>query len=396
MKKSEKEKERLEEIASELSDTYIYVKSVAKYYWKEQKKFFSPRDVSNNIMCTNNELNWLRLNEVINTFDNICYYYWWREWCYNLLNEWDILQPSSTPILDSNIKTLIDTVCGFKNENIEYLHKAILYKYLNLNDFTIPAIVLYGAWWSWKWTLISLLSTILWNQNVLSNLWQQDLTSSFDTYKGQKLVVEFAEISTNNTNWDLRILNKLKNIIGAEKITVNEKWVQVYQIDNIAWFFISSNSNKPLQLDDRDKGNRRFTIIRSITKLKNWKSINKAIRNKEVVSNYLAWLLGKYPKVVDYKNLDALDNEDKRELEERSQSEANQFWEWMEENFPNCWKYLTKIEVELYIELYCDEHEISQLDFMKYFWHNSKYPKKKIRIWKKTYYWVQLYRTVEQ
>lgn len=396
MKINERQDERLVEIASELSDTYIYVKSVAKYYWKEQKKFFSPRDVSNNIMCTNNELNWLRLNEVIKTFNSICYFSWWREWCFNLLNEIDILQPSNSPILDSNIKTLIDTVCGFKDENIEYLHKAILYKYLNLNDFTISSIVLYGAWWSWKGTLISLLSTILWNQNVLSNLWQQDLTSSFDTYKGQKLVVEFAEISTNNTNGDLRILNKLKNIIGAEKITVNEKWVQAYQIDNIAWFFILSNSNKPLQLDDRDKGNRRFTIIRSITKLKNWKWINKAVKNKEVISNYLAWLLEKYPEVADYKKIDALDNEDKRELEERSQSEANQFWEWMEENFPNCWTHLTKMEVESHIELYCDEHEIGYTDFMKYFWHNSKYPKKKIRIWTKTYYWVQLDRTLEQ
>jgi hypothetical protein len=149
--------------------------------------------------------------------------------------------------------------------------------------------------------MISLLSTILWNQNVLSNLWQQDLTSNFDTYKGQKLVVEFAEISTNNTNWDLKILNKLKNIIWADKITVNEKWVQAYQIDNIAWFFISSNSNKPLQLDDRDKGNRRFTIIRSISKLKEWKKINKSIQNREVVSNYLAWLLETYPEVINYR-----------------------------------------------------------------------------------------------
>jgi len=30
-----------------------------------------------------------------------------------------------------------------------------------------------------------------------------------------------------------------------------------------------------------------------------------------------------------------LDNEDKRELEERSQSESNQFWERLEDNFPD-------------------------------------------------------------
>jgi hypothetical protein len=36
-------------------------------------------------------------------------------------------------------------------------------------------------------------------------------------------VVEFAELATNNTYNDIKVLNKLKNIIGAEKITVNEK-----------------------------------------------------------------------------------------------------------------------------------------------------------------------------
>jgi hypothetical protein len=36
-----------------------------------------------------------------------------------------------------------------------------------------------------------------------------------------------------------------------------------------------------------------------------------------------------------YNNLEALDNEDKKDLEERSQSEANQFWEWLSDNFPD-------------------------------------------------------------
>jgi hypothetical protein len=37
--------ERLEEKMSEIKDTYIYIKSVAKYYWVEAKTFFSPADV---------------------------------------------------------------------------------------------------------------------------------------------------------------------------------------------------------------------------------------------------------------------------------------------------------------------------------------------------------------
>lgn len=387
---SDKFADRLEYLSTELIDTYCYIKSVAKYYWVEQKRFFRPADVANNIMATNKELNWLRQYWIINTYDNICYFKWGRKWCLNLLEEEKILLPSDNSMLDENIKELIECVCWYKQENIEYLHKIMFYKYLNINDFTIPSIVFYWVWWSWKGSFIALLSTIFWEDNIMANLWQQDLNSSFDTYKGQKIAVEFAEVSANNTNSDIRILNKLKNIIGAEKITVNEKWVQPYQIDNIAWFFISSNSNKPLQLDDKDKGNRRFTIIKSISKLINGKDVNKTIRCRKKVRNYIAWLYKTYPEILKYKRFDALDNQDKRELEERSQNEANNFWDWLEVNYSEInWK-MTKMEVEDYINKYCFENNLNEKDFLKYFWNNSKYSKKKIRIWEKTYYWVEI------
>ena len=68
---------RLEELSESLAesyDTYAYIKSVAKYYWKEKKKFFRPQDVANNIMCTNKELNGLRSYGIIESYDDVCYY----------------------------------------------------------------------------------------------------------------------------------------------------------------------------------------------------------------------------------------------------------------------------------------------------------------------------------
>lgn len=385
--------ERLEELTEELAkwnDTYAYIKSTARFYWKEKRKFFRPQDVANNLMATNKELNGLRSYNIIQTYDDICYYAWWKENCLNLLKEERILLPSDTPKIHPLIQELVSNVWGEKQENIDYLHKAILYKYCNLNDFSIPAIVFYGTWWSGKWSLVSLLWTMFWEDTVLANLWQRDISWSFDTYKGQKLIVEFAELATQNTYNDIKVLNKLKNIIGAEKITVNEKGIQAYQIENIAWFFISSNSNKPLQLDDKDKGNRRFTIIRSYKRLSQGKEINQAIRTVSIVRDYIAWLHQEYPEVLRWKRLDALDNQDKRELEDRSQHEANNFWEWFEESLPNeIWKK-TKLEIEILIGKYCFENNLDEKDFLKYFWHHSKYPKKKIRIWGKTHYWVDM------
>ena len=382
--------EKLEEKLEFISDTYVYIKSLAKYYWVEAKIFFSPSDTCSNLLVSPKELWTMRWMWIIPSYDKLCYKQGWIEGCYNLLDENSILEPSSKPELHPDIKLLIDNVCGNKEENIEYLHKAILYKFLNINDHTIPAIVLYGQGGSGKWTLISLLSTIFWEENVLGNLWQRDLTGWFDTYRGQKLIVEFAEISTHNTHTDIWVLNKLKNIIGAKKITVNEKGVRQYQTENIAWFFISSNSNKPLQLDDRDKGNRRFTIIKSECKLQNGKSINISVRDKETVANYLAWLLETYPDVSDYISLEALDNEDKKELEERSLHEANQFWEWLEWNFPDYhWKKKAS-DIDAMIWMFCNDSWTDERDFKKYFWSNSKYPKKRIRLGQELHYGVDI------
>gem|GEM_PF-5879505 len=64
------------------------------------------------------------------------------------------------------------------------------------------------------------------------------------------MIVSFDEIVTNNTNEDVNITNKLKNLIFAEEITINQKYVNMYQTKNSAWFFISSNNNTPIKLDD--------------------------------------------------------------------------------------------------------------------------------------------------
>jgi hypothetical protein len=74
---TDKFNEELEELMDRLAetyDTYAYIKSVAKYYRIEKKKFFRPQDVANNIMCTNKELNGLRAYGVIQTYNDVCYY----------------------------------------------------------------------------------------------------------------------------------------------------------------------------------------------------------------------------------------------------------------------------------------------------------------------------------
>lgn len=384
MARSEKEKrERIDELISSWMEEYVYIKSLARYYCPVYKKFFNSWCVSHNILGSSEDIIELRKKDIIKSYDDICYLYWGLKGSYNLLDETLILKPSSRPILDSNIEKLIHNVCGYNKENIEYIYKAIYYKYTHINDFNIPAIVLYWSWWSGKGSLITLLWSIFGKENVLPNLGQADLDSDFSTYKGNKIVVEFAEISVNNTAQDVRNLNKLKNLILAPHIIVNEKWIQQYQMPNIAWFFISSNSNNPIRLDDKQKGNRRFSIIYSKSSLSQQEGfeINQSIINLEVVSNFLAWLTITYPEIKEETIFSCLDNQDKRDLEDQSTSDYAVFWEWFKEKYPEkkwkilLWDIKTAID-EFVFEFWFDEER----EFRKYFWKNSKYPKKRLRI----------------
>lgn len=370
-------------------ETYAFIKLLSKYYWIEKRTFFSPSDTGNNLMMSQKELNEDRENWVIQDYDWICYKAGWESWCLNLLDESKILKPIKW-FYDLRIPDLIMNIAWDDMDNFNHLNEAILYKYLNLNDHNIPAIILFWKWGSWKGTLMTLLSTLFGEENVLSNLWERELNSSFDTFKGQHLVVEFAEVSTNNTNTDKRVLNKLKNLVWAEYITVNEKNVKQYKTNNIAWFFISSNSNKPILLDDKDMWNRRFSVIKSKSKLKNAKETNEVVRNKEEVAKYLYWLIWAYDHVLKYTKLDALENQDKKDLESRSQDEANTFWDWVSDNHPD-FQWKKKLEdINVLIEMFCNECWLPQRDFSRYFWHNSKFPKKKIRMWDQTFYWVEI------
>jgi hypothetical protein len=63
------------------------------------------------------------------------------------------------------------------------------------------------------------------------------------------MAVEFAEIATGSVRDDKKMITKLKNMVMAENITVNQKGVTQYRMNNPAWFIISSNSPKPLHLD---------------------------------------------------------------------------------------------------------------------------------------------------
>lgn len=387
---------KLKELSSEnkikkdnKEDKYVFIKSVARYYWLKKDVFYKTEDMLSCLLVSKDKLKEMRYSKVIETYDDMVYKYGWEENCFNLLNEDSIIKSNNKPIIHPYFKLLIDNVCGYNKENITWLQRAILYKYKNINSYNIPGVIIYWTWWSWKWLLIKLLSSIFWEENTLENLSYQDLTNTFDVYEWNKLIVEYGEVGTYNTQKDKQILNKLKNKICQEKITVQRKQIQPFQRDNLAWFFISSNDNKPIQLDSKEKWNRRFTVIKSKRALtsEEGKEIYNTIQNKNFVSSFIAWLEKEYLEEISNPKFEmkALENQEKIDLENRALSDIDNFWLEIKDKHA-IWDKITIETIKNELDVFADLIWESIFDLEKYLWNNSPFVKKKISIdWKKYY-----------
>jgi hypothetical protein len=129
------------------------------------------------------------------------------------------------------------------------------------------------------------------------------------------------------------MVTKLKNIVFAPTLTVNPKGRPQYQADNFGWYFVTSNSMRPLVFDNAESGNRRFVAMKSARPLTSEESakIYKALENPETIANYLAWLHQEYDDVLNYKEIYPLDNEDKKLLVQNSESEIDEFITYIRE-----------------------------------------------------------------
>ena len=348
------------------------------------------------------EIQDLRMEWLIPTYDWLCYYKWWKDLMYNLYSDDNLIKPSNNPVINPILYEFLASLFWYNEQNIEWIMKAILYKYTHINDVYIPAVIMHWPWWSGKWLFIKLLEQIFWKKNVLKWLWQSDINSQFTTYSGQKLIVSFNEVLVDWTaNWK-KNMAKLKNLIMEEEIAIEKKWQDKIFIENIAWFFLSSNESKPVQLDWSSSWNRRFTVMKTWKKLleEEWKRIEEIIMDEKNVEDFISFLFESFPNTENEKYILPLDNQDKRDLEELCDSIWNLFFKWFEEKFPNINK-ITNKEREILLNVY--RNEISEYDnndnrynvvnFNS--WLSFKYKKINEIIWAKKTRWYKIDKEVE-
>lgn len=358
---------------------FVYLSSEWKYYNTNSGALIKPADVRYALSI--NKWRTLSTQELIDRTNDgsipravdVCYSPTPKEWYYNVFNPLTILQPSSTPRLHPWIKKLFENITHGDLAGIEWLHKCILYKYTHLDDVEVPCIVFYWKGGSGKSTFTVLLGGIFGTENLEWNISKQKLESQFDIIKGDKLIYELAEITTNNSQIDKGILNKLKTLIFAPKIRVNKKGQQDYETTNHAWFIINSNSQRPILLDNWDTENRRFTFFRSEMKLTGedadlvYSILDPKNPNYDpnALADYLAWLYLKYPEVLAMRKIECLENEDKARVTQNSESKLDEFVRFLKQEYP--FKKLWVWDVETAIHAYqlsygnCDTHSLKWL-----------------------------------
>lgn len=387
---------------AQIKNRFIYLDYHLSFYDIKSRRMVDKQKISDHLLLKPKEVLEMR-GEEIDEYEDLCYRDWGKKWFFNTLDKSSFISPSNTPELHPDIERLIGNLCNHNNENIEYLHRAILYKYTHLNDVLLPAIVFFGPGGSGKWTFIKLLWEIFGKDNMQEGLGQKDIESDYTSYNGEKLIVEFREINTGSKFKDLQMLDRLKSIIGESRISINPKYGKKMEVDNIAWFILSSNHTVPIQLDSIQNGNRRFSIIRtgSGIQIEEGKRINATIKEKGIIANYLAWLYQKYSDVPNMESMPPLDNQEKRNLEMLCETVWNLFFSWLEEKYPYIYK-ITNSERDILISIYRDEISDNEYWDSRYKITNfnsglsHKYNPQKIRVGNKIVQWYQIEKTEAQ
>lgn len=129
--------------------------------------------------------------------------------------------------------------------------------------------------------------------------------------------------------------------------------------------------------------------------------IKQKIDDKDAVRNFLAYLLETYPEVND-EGIAALENEDKKVLENLTASAWDLFFEWFEEKYPHINKisvhernyYLDMYRVEMWEDNFLnDPKRYYPTNFNK--WLSPRYTYTTVRVRWKTWKWYLIDKNVD-
>lgn len=318
-----------------LSHGYLTKQKIAEILLQETKIITKPSDIFAPI------------------YEWICYREGGKEGYYNLFDSGSLLQRSNNPVIAPDLDFLINNLCNYNKENIDWLLSAIAHKYENINSVRIPAVLFFWPWATGKWLFVKLLAKIFWKENCLEGMNQNAIEWRFSPDTSCKLIVEYKELVTSSTSEWKKTMNKLKSMFMEETISLEKKWQDIQTIENIAWNILSSNDQRAIVLDSSFSGNRRFAIIKTSNNkidLEKGRIIEDAINNHS--QDFLAYILDNYGWK---KFIEALSNKEKSDLEYLSESYSTRFFNWLQDRYPDI-NRLTNYERNILIVEYDTEN----------------------------------------
>lgn len=177
--------------------------------------------------------------------------------------------------------TILQSLGGGKQENINHLEHVIAYKYTNPECYMLPCIIIHGEGGVGKNLLVDKVLKTLFGGQTYSAV-AKNVIGSFNSMVKGKTVVMIDESKTGKTDE-----NELKHLLQRETLTINEKGTPQYEIDNTPLYFVSSNKSDGGVWLDRSNADRRYSVlhVKKGQPIQYWISIhNEWIDKKEQCS----------------------------------------------------------------------------------------------------------------
>src|ERR1051325_2830849 len=150
---------------------------------------------------------------------------------------------------------LIQSLSGNKYENRDHLEHVLAYKYLHPWVYTLPCLLIHGEGGVGKNVLVDLVLYEMLDRQTYSGE-AKDVIGDFNGIVKGMGVVMIDEAEADST-----CSNALKHRVGRVRLTINDKNIAQYEIDNTALYIISSNKSEGGVWLDRSTADRRYSVL---------------------------------------------------------------------------------------------------------------------------------------
>lgn len=177
----------------------------------------------------------------------------------NLMSRADWLKPAedTTPCHPFAFDALMCSLGGGVPENMEHLEHVLTYKYLHPEEFMLPALVIFGEGSVGKNLLVDEVLATIYGPRQTVSARVEDVLGNFNSTIKARTVAMMNEAIAEKTD-----MERVKDLVHKKYMTVNEKYVAAYEVDNTPLYILGGNSIDSAVRLGGDASDRRWSILK--------------------------------------------------------------------------------------------------------------------------------------